>query len=192
MPTTRTRRRRTFQPAVSRMQWALLTDQPFEFDSGLGENFERWCFQWCTDDFPPWGQRTGRALWREHGEAVLSEWVVETPGTRPSTWWRVDAPDPRQRVGGIGTPLHECTAYVMELVCGVPLRWLTPALAKRGFLRPIVEYPAIDPANPPVFESQATYLDRYNLLLPGERRRLRDADFRPEPITEIVDIRSQW
>jgi hypothetical protein len=33
-----------------------------------------------------------------------------------------------------------------------------------------------------VYESQAGYLEQRDLLLPGERRRLRDADFEPEVI----------
>jgi hypothetical protein len=41
---------------------------------------------------------------------------------------------------------------------------------------------AIDRANPPTFESQATFLERHKLLLPGERRRLTAADFAPEAI----------
>jgi hypothetical protein len=41
---------------------------------------------------------------------------------------------------------------------------------------------AIDPNDPPVYESQARYLERHGLLLPGERQRLRKADFEPEAV----------
>ena len=41
----------------------------------------------------------------------------------------------------------------------------------------------IDPDNPPTYESQASYLDRLNLLSPGERRRLRKKDFKPEIVS---------
>lgn len=37
-----------------------------------------------------------------------------------------------------------------------------------------------DPAKPALFESQAAYLDRHGLFLPGERKRLKAADFEPE------------
>jgi hypothetical protein len=47
---------------------------------------------------------------------------------------------------------------------------------------------AINPQNPPTYESQASFLDRYGLLLPGERRRIRDADFRPVKISDILDL----
>ena len=40
----------------------------------------------------------------------------------------------------------------------------------------------IDPADPPTFESQATYLRRLDLLLPGESERLTAADSEPELI----------
>jgi hypothetical protein len=49
--------------------------------------------------------------------------------------------------------------------------------------------PAVDPANPPTFESEATYLGRHELLLPGERRRLSEDDFAPQRLDEILDIR---
>jgi hypothetical protein len=46
----------------------------------------------------------------------------------------------------------------------------------------------IDPDDPPLYESQAAYLERHGLFLPGERRRLRKADFEPEPVlAEEVD-----
>jgi hypothetical protein len=41
---------------------------------------------------------------------------------------------------------------------------------------------AIDPNDPPTFESQAAYLKRHGLFLPGEERRLRKADWEAEPI----------
>jgi hypothetical protein len=34
--------------------------------------------------------------------------------------------------------------------------------------------------DPPIFESQAAYLDRHDLLLPKEKKRLRETDFEPE------------
>ena len=70
--------------------------------------------------------------WVEHRAIVLPLWVHEHPGTRPSHWWRWDAPllvdalpgtivrtnpdgtpltEPRRRLGGTGTPSHECLAY---------------------------------------------------------------------------------
>lgn len=41
---------------------------------------------------------------------------------------------------------------------------------------------AIDPNNPPRFESQAAFLKRQGLFLAGEERRLRKVDYEPETI----------
>jgi hypothetical protein len=190
MPSTRTRRRRSHQPAISPMQWALLNDLPRPTDAGLDGDFDYWSFCWDADDAAPWGQKpTARQLWTEHGAVVLAEWVVEHPGTRPSTWWRVAAPGPRVRIGGIGTAAHERLANVLRLHCGIPLDWIVAGdMATYEALGRPLEVPAVDPKNPPMFESQATYLDRHNLLLPGERRRLVDADFRSESIFYIVNL----
>ena len=38
----------------------------------------------------------------------------------------------------------------------------------------------VDEEDPPLFEAQASYLERLGLLLPGERRRLAKSDFEPE------------
>ena len=43
---------------------------------------------------------------------------------------------------------------------------------------------AIDPADPPVFESQAAYLKRHGLFLRGEERRLPVDAFEPEVVVE--------
>jgi hypothetical protein len=42
--------------------------------------------------------------------------------------------------------------------------------------------PAIDPANPPLYESEATFLDRNGMLVKGERARLKPEDFAPESV----------
>jgi hypothetical protein len=56
--------------------------------------------------------------------------------------------------------------------------WLTAEL--KAHLK--LAAPAYDPANPPLYESQASYLLRHDLLLPGERRRLTEGDLDPEAI----------
>jgi len=72
--------------------------------------------------------------------------------------------EPRLRLGGTGVPDWERFAYVPQFQYGIPAN--------------IVE---IDPADPPRYESQAAYLRRHGLLLPGEAPRLRPRDFKPEP-----------
>jgi hypothetical protein len=43
---------------------------------------------------------------------------------------------------------------------------------------------AIDPNDPPTFESQAVYLKRHGLFIAGEERRLRKADWEAEAISK--------
>lgn len=38
----------------------------------------------------------------------------------------------------------------------------------------------VNPADPPILESEAAFLRRHGLLLPGESRRLRAKDYKPE------------
>jgi hypothetical protein len=40
----------------------------------------------------------------------------------------------------------------------------------------------ISATDPPRYESEASFLKRHKLLLPGEVRRLRHADFEPETV----------
>jgi hypothetical protein len=188
MPTVRVRRRRDRQPEISPTQWALLTDQPPP-EGNLHDSFEAWCFRWEHDGPPPWGQKTGRQLWVEHGKAIVAEWIADHPGTRPSCWWKYEAPGPRVRCGGIGTPSHERLANVERLHLGVPMDWITRGISETYVrLGSDLGVPPLDPRNPPLYEAQATFLDRYGMLLPGERRRLSAADFKPEPITDILDF----
>jgi hypothetical protein len=91
---------------------------------------------------------------------------------------------------------------VPEFECGIPAHWVTEweeryysGRAKDVQGNPIgsafpeghFEGRAIDPADPPRFESQAAYLGRHCLLFPNERLRLKPMDFQPEAIT-IEDL----
>src|SRR4051794_17065283 len=178
------RRARARQPEVSPTQWALLTDEPPP-EGSLRDGFQTWCFRWDHDGPPPWRQKTGRQLWAEHGQSIVAEWIADRPGTRPTYWWRYEAPGPRVRCGGIGTPSHESLANVLWPHLGVPRDWITDGILSTYVrLGSDLGVPAIDPHAPPLFESQATFLERYRLLLPGERHRLSEADFKPERITD--------
>jgi hypothetical protein len=116
-------------------------------------------------------------LWTAYAAAVLEVWTAALPGTRPPLWWRYAAPEPqRRRQGGVGTPAHQCTAYALRLDRGVPVDWLWPTepVMWRDLSGHLVSL-----ADPPRFESEAAYLDRHALFLPGERKRLTRADFKP-------------
>ena len=138
-------------------------------------------------------------LWATHSERIVAEHVVESPGTRPSRWWRYVAPEPRRRLGGAGTPVSEALLACKPIYQdGLPAIWITPGQVKyysgtavniRG--EPIGErYPtdafkgvAIDHNDPPRFESQAAYLKRLGLFLSGEERQLKKTDFEAETIS---------
>jgi hypothetical protein len=152
------------------------------------------------------------ALWRDLRDQLLPQFVQRHPGRRPRCWWDYDAPrqpvgtwpgwwldgklsEPRLRLGGTGTPKHEVLAYVPRYDYGIPVYWVEPAefayynglevaavngqrTEREGKFKGV----PIDPNDPPVYEAQATYLERHDLFLPGERRRLRKADFEPEAV----------
>jgi hypothetical protein len=156
-----------------------------------------------------WGEDSGafrffatadelEALWRQHSAEVVAAHVAESPGSRPERWWEYDAPAPRQRLGGTGSPAHECLAYVPHTAYGIPISWVSEwdveyyngrardvhrKLIESGHREGDFKGLAPDPADPPSFESQAAYLRRNNLLLPGEEQRLTEADFEPERLT---------
>ena len=136
--------------------------------------------------------------WQAVKDDIIATWIAEHPGTRPFAWWQYDSPGPRSRVGGIGTPAHEVLAYVPAFNRGIPTKWVSRFDVEyyNGRAKDIhgnrigaeyteghFPYDAIDPADPPRFESEASYLRRLGLFLPGEEKRLTDADFQPEVIS---------
>lgn len=131
-------------------------------------------------------------LWAAHRDWVLAEYATEHPGTRPERWWVFDAPEPRRRVGGVGTPMRpRLGGGSPALHLGVPDEWITEAeLRTYALMSSPLDVPALDPADPPRYESEAAYLERLGLLLPGERRRLSPDDFEPVSIFEIIDFSS--
>ncbi len=38
-----------------------------------------------------------RALWNGQRDAILAKWIDASPSTRPSFWWKYDAPEPLRR-----------------------------------------------------------------------------------------------
>lgn len=142
-----------------------------------------------------------RATWRRSRADLLARWATETPGRRPWAWWRFDAPGPRQRLGGTGTPRCEVLAVAPCVQFGVELdyvdaedvelyngrlrdvhgRLILPDFAHEPFVAD-----AYDPGDPPAYESQAAFLKRHGLLTAAERRRLTARDFEPEQIEDTL------
>ncbi|MFZ1429139.1 MAG: hypothetical protein WAS21_20480 [Geminicoccaceae bacterium] len=128
-------------------------------------------------------------------------WRADAPRQPIGTWpgWFIDGKieQPRERLGGVGTVAWDVLAHRPEYHCGIPRHWVRPrdveyytgqardihgALISPKYIGSGFAGVAIDPRDPPVYESQATYLKRLGLLLPTEARRLRPADFEPEPV----------
>ena len=150
--------------------------------------------------------QTSRALlavWLEEhpGRRPQTWWRVDAPrqpaGRWPDCFWDGVLEEPRLRLGGAGTPAHEVLNYVPAYYSGIPYPWVTAwdVAWCTGTARDIygelinpqaAEDPepfpgvAIDPTDPPRYEAQAAYLKRHKLLLRGEEKRLRPADFEPE------------
>jgi len=153
--------------------------------------------------------------WKKHRNQILKKYIEENPGKRPWAWWSFDAPrwqksfngaffegklpEPRERVGGVGTPENECLGVVPTFTFGIPDIWVSKSqedyyngrfkskdpwmqseYEKNGYKEGHFKGVAIDPENLPTFESQASYLKRHNLLKKSEERRLKPADFEPE------------
>jgi len=116
---------------------------------------------------------TQRLFWEQYCDAVVAHHIKRHPGTRPKMWWRLSSPGPRRRVGGIGTPLHECSSYALNLEYGVPTDWRTAGdyLLRAGT--------PISDTDPPLYESEAAYLRRHDLFRHGERSRLSRRSYEP-------------
>jgi hypothetical protein len=132
-----------------------------------------------------------REAWEVHREFIVAQWIKERPGSRPLFWWRYSAPEPRRRLGGVGTPKHEAFNYAPDYSFGIPAGWVNQwevelysgrVMGIDG--KPIIEPGRFngvppDPDDPPTYESEASYLRRHGLLLPGEAARLTPEDFEP-------------
>jgi hypothetical protein len=166
MPTTRTRRRRTHRE--------LTDDENDWLRGGAGGSDQK--YFWTHDDFA--------ALWREFADDIVDKHVAASPGTRPHRWWGFSAPERRRRLGGIGTPRHQDTPVFLCHELGVPLDWIWDDSEEWYRLNGTL----LDLADPPIYESQAAYLERLELLLPGERKRLKPKDFKPQSVIDILGI----
>jgi hypothetical protein len=127
---------------------------------------------------------TLRSAWNAAREWLVAEWIRQFPGTRPWAWWRYDSPEPRRRVGGVGDVFSP-----NKLEFGLETDWVTPSMASfyRRHARdfgPFDKVP-IDSNDPPRFESESAFLDRYNLLTADERQRLPEDAF--EPVAILYD-----
>jgi hypothetical protein len=114
--------------------------------------------------------------------------------------------EPRKRLGGSGTVAGEVLNIWPHFRFGLPLEWVSAFDARyyRGAAVDVHGRPighefrgsgfsgvAPDPHDPPRFESEAAYLDRYGLLTAAERSRLGPEAFKPEPLIIADEERLQ-
>jgi hypothetical protein len=127
-----------------------------------------------------------RATWAVLCDDVVAEYVAEYPGFRPIRWWQYNSSpeEPRRRLGGVGTTWADYHSRPPRLYRGLPTEWFdADTIAGYARDRPLRSAAvAVDPSDPPLFESEAAYLRRLGLFLPGEERRLDASDFEPTPI----------
>jgi hypothetical protein len=142
-------------------------------------------------------------VWRENGKFIVKDWIKTAPGTRPYGFWEFEAPEQRKRLGGVGDPEWEHLSGAEIYDKGIPAKWVDAwdvdyyngrarTVDGKPFKYELATYKegdftgkAIDPKAPPVYESEATYLTRLGLLLPGEAGRLTKKDF--DPVTVEPD-----
>lgn len=189
-------------PDISPLALALLYDKP------LTEEQRKSWELYCLQDGPCGEMPTLEDLWRLHGEAITAEMAERNPGKRLTCWWKWSAPvcndegmpvdrprtyiEPtvRMRLGGTGTYWKNWPCHL-----GIPIQWHSEweveyyngrAVDVHGkpigttFSEGYFKGAAPDPNDMPVYESQAAFLARLGLLLPGEADRLTEPDYAPE------------
>jgi hypothetical protein len=147
-----------------------------------------------------------KSAWKAAKDEILSDFIKQHPCQRPHLWWRFDSLGIRRRVGGVGDLWHEIENYKpIECYYGIPRNWVTQTEVdyyngrsvdingnptnekwppgsghyKKGDLKKV----AIDENDPPVFESQAAFLQRHDLLTATELKFLKKNPQLLEPET---------
>lgn len=106
------------------------------------------------------------ALWREHGAALLREWIRTRPGTRPPGWWHHEAPGLRAFLPGQGVVPGNGEFFLGTGVpCAFPEDEERDGLVFEGTVK---------------VESEPTFLRRHRLFLPGEEGRIKRSGWAPE------------
>jgi len=146
------------------------------------------------------------------GSRPYAWWAFDAPRLPPEQYGRhanacyiTSLIEPRKKLGGIGTPAHEVLNYAPQFHFGIPTSWVDQfhvgyyngrTLDLHGDPIGTTYQPgdfqadAFDPLDPPIYEAEATYLQRHGLLTAAEETRLLLEGFDPVRVTEILPYRS--
>lgn len=146
-------------------------------------------------------------VWAEHREAVVKYFVEHHPGRRPKTWWEFETPrmtpeecakvhrwawegiaEPRKMISPDLTVID--SEFNIGHYAGIPYRITvrdSQCLVRCWFAGGKQSSESNEPG--PMFESQASYLQRHNLMFPGEAER---SDFRPEGYVNAQSFIPPW
>lgn len=121
------------------------------------------------------GFREFQRAWEIFRDDVLADWIrldpeqerhACGPGTRPYAWWRLDAPEPRQRVDGGVHPFDDFERTERLRAS----HWASQRITRTYFGLPSLLCSREE--NEAIYETQAEYIERLNLWLPGEKEML--------------------
>jgi len=122
-----------------------------------------------------------KSLWQAHKNEFLPMFIEKHPGKRPAPFWQYEAPEPRQQGGGPKNndwvkmkKIHGENAPAIRLLNwkfnhGIPGRLNLEIKDKR------------------IFESQAAYLKRLDLLTPGELELIPEQEFLPVLLADMQE-----
>jgi len=187
MPTKRTPIGRGMVPQISPAILSHLSESLWPMPEDGDSEVENW--KWMNEE-------ERKRIIGECKDFILTEWVKKKPGSRPAWWWLHYAPEKsRLRLGGIGDPEHEFLSTAEAYDYGIPRSFVQQwsveyyngrrrdihgNLIENGHKDGDFKGRAIDPKDPPRYESEAAYLERHGLLIEAEKDRLAPEDFEPD------------
>jgi hypothetical protein len=120
-----------------------------------------------------------RAAWAALQSTIMPAWIQRRPGTRPWAWWKFEAPERRRTVGGRIHPFDDPRRKLAVAKSDRKNFWRVAYALHRGmprmFLMPFDEdcqrdfmHNILAGRDSEIFEPEWSYLQRHNLLLPGD------------------------
>jgi hypothetical protein len=99
----KTRNRRLSDSAIGQLRQAIAVGVPWVTRDDMGGRMEllgliSGCWYGLSHLIDENDDDSIRALWSEFHDEILEQHTRRRPGTRPSAWWRYEAPEPRRTV----------------------------------------------------------------------------------------------